>query len=177
MGGGSGLEVARVGHPRDQTRLQNQLGMIELLGLSATQLEQMRDHVQACAPLEACGLLLGRAQVVARVVPVENAARSRSRFRMEPAAQLSAFRSMEEHGLDLLGIFHSHPAEAMNETAALEGPSETDIREAAYPVVHVIWSRRLGKWQARGFWIEEGRISEVRLLVSPAEEQQALMGS
>lgn len=151
--------------------------MLERLELSASHLEAMRAHVQACEPLEACGLLLGRAVAVARVIPVGNAARSRSRFRMEPAEQVRAFQTMEEQGLDLLGIFHSHPANDKDEAAQLDEPSETDVREAAYPVVHVIWSRRLGEWRARGFWIEDGRVSEVQLVESPAETPQARMGS
>jgi proteasome lid subunit RPN8/RPN11 len=77
---------------------------------------------------------------------------------MEPYAQLEAFNWIDSHGLELLGIFHSHPA----------GPataSVTDMEEAAYEVVYVIWSRNQGSWQARGFWIENGSVSEVSLQI------------
>lgn len=141
------------------------MSLIETLALSAAHWEAMRSHVEACKPLEACGLLLGRHRTVERVLPVRNAAQSPTRFRMDPQDQLSAFREMDDLGLELLGIFHSHPADVNGGAGTLEGPSPTDIREAAYPVVHIIWSRRLGEWAARGFWIENAILRDVALVV------------
>jgi proteasome lid subunit RPN8/RPN11 len=85
---------------------------------------------------------------------------------MDPQEQLDAFRSMKERGLELLGIFHSHPAEPGAGGQVATGPSPTDVEEAAYPVVNLIWSRDQGQWQARGFWIEGGSISPVHLLLA-----------
>lgn len=127
----------------------------------------MRAHVGACAPLEACGLLIGSGEVVSEVRAILNAAQSAVRFRMEPAQQLHAFRDIEDRKLELLGVFHSHPAAA--DSDSLRIPSETDIREAAYPVVHVIWHRQGGQWQGAGFWIEADRITEVPLDVEADE--------
>ncbi len=90
------------------------------------------------------------------VLPVRNAARSPVRFRMDPAEQLRAFDWMQSNGLDLLGIFHSHPA-------GPDVPSPTDIAESAYTVVQLIWSYAQGAWKVRGFWIENGRLSDVKL--------------
>ena len=70
--------------------------------------------------------------------------------------------------MDLVGIFHSHPSRIGDTVPALDTPSEIDVREAAYPVVHVIWSRHAAEWHARGFRIEDGRTIEVGLLVNPA---------
>ena len=139
--------------------------MIEMLALTTAHWEEMRSHVEACKPLEACGLLLGKNSSVQRVLCVRNAAQSPTRFRMDPGSQLGAFREMDELGFDLLGIFHSHPANGRAGFTALQGPSVTDIDEAAYPVVHVIWSRPQGEWMARGFWIESGQSREVPLVV------------
>ena len=130
------------------------------LGLTASQLEVMQSHVQSCLPSEACGLLAGKAGVVERVMPIRNDAGSAVRFRMNPREQLAAFDSIDASGLELLGIFHSHPE-------GPESPSATDIAEAAYPVVHLIWFRRGGAWEARAFWIEENRVSEVKLYAPP----------
>lgn len=124
--------------------------------MDAALLERMRAHAQACLPLEACGLLAGTSNVVREVVPVTNQLQSPVRFRMDPMEQLGAFDWMETRGLELLGIFHSHPAGS-------DRPSETDIAEAAYPVVHVIWSLAKGVWKAKGYWIEDGRLSDVEL--------------
>ncbi len=114
-------------------------------------------------------MLLGLGAVVERVVPVVNAAKSPTRFQMGPAQQLHAFQEMEEQGLELLGIFHSHPLDRGDGVPVLEGPSETDVREAAYPVVHVIWSQGSGGWGAHGFWIEHGTFYEVPLVIGASE--------
>ena len=81
---------------------------------------------------------------------------------MDPAEQLKGFNWIESNELDLLAIFHSHPA-------GPETVSVTDIVEAAYPVVQIIWSRPKGIWQARGFWIQDEQVSEVQLNVTGSE--------
>ena len=116
----------------------------------------MLEHVDQHLPLEACGLLAGRNDQVEKVIPVRNQAQSPVRFVMEPYEQLQAFDWMETTGLDLIGIFHSHPA-------GPETASVTDIAEAAYEVIHLIWSRDQSGWKARGFWIENGMATEVSL--------------
>lgn len=120
--------------------------------------QQMLEHINQHAPLEACGLLAGKANRVERVILVRNQAQSAVRFVMDPYEQLQAFAWIDSSGLDLLGIFHSHPA----------GPdtaSQTDIEEAAYEVVHLIWAKDQNGWQARGFWIQNGSAMEVSLQI------------
>ena len=118
----------------------------------------MLDYVQQHAPLESCGLLAGKNDRVEKVVFVRNQAQSPARFVMDPYEQLQAFDWIESSGLDLVGIFHSHPA-------GPEAASVTDIEEAAYEVVHLIWSGNQSHWIARGFWIENGRAAEVLLQI------------
>ena len=118
----------------------------------------MLRHVEQHAPLEACGLLAGRNDTVQHVIPVRNQAQSAVRFVMDPYEQLQALAWIESQGLDLVGIFHSHPA-------GPETPSATDIAEAAYEVVQIIWSPPNGQWQARGFWLEAGQVTEVALSI------------
>ncbi len=130
------------------------------LNLKQQHWDVMRAHVEDVAPLEACGLLTGKDGAVKEVLLIANQARSPVKFRMDPTEQLRAFNWMESNGLDLLGIFHSHPA-------GPETVSPTDIGEAAYPVVHVIWSRVEGVWRTRGFWIEGQNVTEVKLIVTP----------
>lgn len=128
------------------------------LNLTYAQWDLMRRYVISQAPLEGCGLLAGKNGVVEDVLPVKNAEGSAVRFRMEPRAQLRAFNQIETAGQELLAIFHSHPK-------GLSTPSPTDIREAAYEVVHIIWSPVGRRWQARGFWIEARQAVEVALNV------------
>jgi proteasome lid subunit RPN8/RPN11 len=132
--------------------------MISQLTISKILLQEMLDHVTRHAPLEACGLLAGREDQVEKMIGVRNQAQSPVRFVMDPYEQLSAFDWIDSNGLDLLGIFHSHPA-------GPETVSATDIAEAAYEVVHVILSRTGDIWKARGFWIENGMAQEVALQI------------
>ena len=120
--------------------------------------QQMLEHIHWHAPLEGCGLLAGKHNQVERVMLIRNHAQSAVRFVMDPYEQLHAFTWIESSGLDLLGIFHSHPS-------GPRAPSETDIAEAAYEVVHLIWSKEQGSWQARGFWIENGKVTDVSLQI------------
>jgi len=119
--------------------------------------------VEEHAPLEACGLLAGINGQVRNVLPVRNQAQSPVRFVMDPYEQLQAFEWIDSQGLELIGIFHSHPA-------GPEAVSATDIREAAYEVVHVILSRTGGIWKMHGFWIEAGQALEVELSVEKRGE-------
>ena len=118
----------------------------------------MRDHVDTQVPLEACGLLAGKGDRVETVLKVHNAAQSPVRFRMDPQEQYDAFMWIEANGLDLIGIYHSHPS-------GPETVSATDLEEAAYDVVHVIWSRTNDAWNARGFWIEARQVTEVTIQI------------
>jgi len=120
--------------------------------------QEMLNYVDSHIPLEACGLLAGTDNLVKKVIGVRNQAQSPVRFVMDPYEQLKAFDWIESNGLDLLGIFHSHPA-------GPETASATDIVEAAYEVIHLIWSRMEDRWQARGFWIENGEAREVTLRI------------
>jgi proteasome lid subunit RPN8/RPN11 len=116
----------------------------------------MRDQAAADVPLESCGLLAGAGEAVQKVIPVPNALQSASRYRFSPPEQLQAFEEIEREGMEMLAIYHSHPKGPVH-------PSSTDIAEAFYPVVYVIWSLQDDNWQVKGFWIENGNFSEVPL--------------
>ena len=116
------------------------------------------EHVDVHAPFESCGLLAGKKDRVEKVLFVRNQAQSPERFVMDPYEQLHAFEWIESNELDLLGIFHSHPA-------GPETVSPTDITEASYNVVHVICSKSDGTWKLRGFWIANGEVTEVSLQI------------
>ncbi len=83
-------------------------------------------HARAEYPNEACALLAGRDGSVERVYTLPNAEASPTFYVVEPRAQLRAMTEMDDLGLDLVGIFHSH-------THTEAYPSETDRRQAFYP--------------------------------------------
>jgi proteasome lid subunit RPN8/RPN11 len=103
-------------------------------------------------------LLAGKDDRVEKIILVRNQSKSPVRFVMDPYEQLQAFEWIDSNGWDLLGIFHSHPA-------GPDAPSQRDIAEAAYEVVHLIWSRDQTGWKARGFRIEKGAATEVALQI------------
>lgn len=134
------------------------------LSLTNEQLQQLIAHVDSLAPLEACGLLAGHGSSVESVLVVANQAQSPVRYVMDPIEQLNAFEWIDSQGLDLIGIFHSHPT-------GPETVSPTDIAEAAYDVVYVIVSRMEDEWRARGFWIKNGSYHEVALQIGVSSNQ------
>ena len=132
--------------------------MMSVLELNKSLLQELITYVDQLLPLEACGLLAGKAPRAEKMIGVLNKAQSPVRFTMDPYEQLHAFNWIESNGLDLLGIFHSHPT-------GPETVSATDIAEAAYPVVHLILARKDHQWKARGFWIEDGTVRDVTLQI------------
>lgn len=127
----------------------------------------MLDHLRACLPEEACGLLggqlgdpsTGRPARCQAVVPVPNALHSPVRFRMAPEEQLKAFYWLEQQQLDLLAIFHSHPTGPSH-------PSRTDLAEFAYPgVLYLIWSPGIHgpDWQLHAFRLSAGAYTLIEI--------------
>jgi proteasome lid subunit RPN8/RPN11 len=132
---------------------------MDSLSITPSIWQAMHRQVRRLAPLEACGLLAGKNNRVEMRIGVRNADQSPVRFHMDPQDQWRAFQRMETAGLELLGIYHSHPN-------GPDRPSPTDIAEAMYPVVQIIWYRQEGRWQARGFRIESGKVREVELILA-----------
>lgn len=126
--------------------------------LTHKQLQMMISHVDAAAPLEACGLLAGKASRVESVIGVTNQAQSPVRYVMNPIEQWKAFKWIDSQGLELVGIFHSHPT-------GPETISPTDIAESAYEVVQIVLARVDGAWRARGFWIDGRDFHEAALYI------------
>jgi proteasome lid subunit RPN8/RPN11 len=123
----------------------------------------MLDHVRACLPEEACGILGGRDGRVSQQRAIENAAHSPVRFRMQPRAQVEALLDLEAQGLELLAIYHSHPSGPPT-------PSAADLGEAYYPeAAALIWCSDSGRWRARAFDLSRPAPIELPLEVLPAE--------
>src|SRR5262249_29455607 len=112
-------------------------------------------HAKAAYPNEACALLAGPPDSVERVYPLPNAEASPTFYVVEPQAQLQAMNEIEELGLELNAIFHSH-------TFTEAYPSRTDVELAAYPdAVYLILSlASLDTPVLRGFRIKDGNVGE-----------------
>ncbi len=128
-----------------------ELGRVGRLRFPAALWHAMIRHVESCLPEEGCGLVGGTDGTAKVVLPVENAAHSPVRFRMEPQAQYDAMMQLEAAGQEILAIFHSHPS-------GPDCPSETDEREFAYPDSAVlIFSPAAEGWRMRAFAAAEGQ--------------------
>lgn len=125
------------------------------LRLGCNMHDEIIRHLQASLPNEGCGLLAGDGDAAGafratRFFPGDNADRSPTRFTMDGAQVVAAFKEMREHALTLGAIVHSHPASPPE-------PSPTDIREAFYPdALSVIVSFQDGAITMRAWqWLPE----------------------
>ena len=72
-------------------------------------------HARATYPNECCGAMLGTvdngAKIVKAAVRMQNAyaGEQSSRYELRPEDLLEADRQARRQGMDLVGIFHSHP--------------------------------------------------------------------
>jgi proteasome lid subunit RPN8/RPN11 len=107
--------------------------MSDELHLPQTIADEMIAHLRVERPNEGCGLLAGDPPEVAKVIRMTNAAASPMRYALEPKEQFAAYRLIEDEGLSLAGVFHSH-------THTEAYPSPTDVRLASEDVPYVIVS-------------------------------------
>jgi len=72
-------------------------------------------HAERLYPSECCGAMLGHIQgenkTVTEAVPLENSypGKQNDRYELRPEDLLAADQAARARGLDLIGIFHSHP--------------------------------------------------------------------
>jgi [CysO sulfur-carrier protein]-S-L-cysteine hydrolase len=131
-------------------------------------LEQIIAQARAEAPNECCGMLAGRGEVVEAVFPGRNKDRSSKTYLMEPEDQLRAFRIMDERGLDLVGIYHSHPqTEAVPSRTDRERAVDRDgsplFPDARYMIVSL---RDAAQPQVRVFRLTGGQVTEEEVVIS-----------
>ena len=125
---------------------------------------EVRDEIERWIrdgyPEEACGLLVGRNHLArteaARATQARNLnrARARDRYELDPADFLAADLAAREQGLEIVGVWHSHPDHPAE-------PSETDRLAAwegwSYLIVEVT---RAGVLAVRSWRLAEQRFHE-----------------
>jgi proteasome lid subunit RPN8/RPN11 len=122
--------------------------------------EQMVEHARAEAPNECVGLIASRDGDAVRLYRARNAAASPLRFEIDGAEQIRYHNDIEESGLELGAIYHSH-------TRTEPAPSQTDISFAAgWPgVLWVIVGLASPEPDVRTWRIDSGQVSEADLIV------------
>jgi [CysO sulfur-carrier protein]-S-L-cysteine hydrolase len=122
--------------------------------------DEMIAHAREEAPDECCGMVgssNGDAVAVYRAVNVEA---SPLRFRIDPEEQLALHNRIEDAGLELGAIYHSH-------TRTEPRPSQTDINFAKlWPgVLWIIVGLANGVLDVRTWRIDDGRVLDAELIV------------
>jgi len=83
-----------------------------MLKIPAAQLEVICRHVESAYPEEGAGFLLGAAGEVKEILALPNAREDEARhnrFLITPQDYMQAEVKALESGMDLIGVFHSHP--------------------------------------------------------------------
>ena len=96
---------------------------------------------------------------ITRRYPMTNAEAREDHFSFEPNEHITALKTAREEGLDIIGMYHSHPTTPAR-------PSAEDIRLAHYPaIIYVITSLLDGVATTKGFHIREGIVEEETLVI------------
>ncbi len=122
--------------------------------------EQMVTHAREGLPLEICGILGGKGEAVVEIRKMTNTDSSSQHFMMEPREQFAVVKDFRSRGLEILAVYHSHPATPAR-------PSEEDIRLARTPnISYVIISLADSLLpDVRSFKIADGRVSPEELKI------------
>lgn len=121
--------------------------------------DEMINHALEEAPNECCGMVASRNGEAATLYRATNAAASPLRYEIDGAEQYRIQMEIDEAGLDLGAIYHSH-------TRSEPYPSQTDINLAFYPdAVYVIVGVAGEDPEVRAFRIRDGRVAEAELVV------------
>ena len=113
---------------------------------------QMVEHARSTYPNECCGVMLGSVddgqKRVAVAMPMDNAsAGSQSaRYELRPEDLLKADREARNRGMDLVGIYHSHP-----DCGAYF--SETDLKNSCPWYSFVVLSIQKGEFDHASSWL------------------------
>src|SRR2546423_3574700 len=117
-------------------------------------LEEIVAHARADAPNECCGMIAARDGEAVAVHRAANAAASPLRYEMDGMEQYRIQTAIEDAGLDLGAIYHSH-------TRSDPIPSQTDINLAFYPdALYVIVGVKGSEPDVRAWRIVDGAYTE-----------------
>jgi [CysO sulfur-carrier protein]-S-L-cysteine hydrolase len=123
-------------------------------------LDDMVAHARDEAPNECCGMVASRNGDAVAVHRAINAEASPLRFVIDSREQLQLLDRIEQAGLDMGAIYHSH-------TRTAPEPSQTDITFAqGWPgVVWIIVGLKNGEPDVRAWLINGSDVAEAELVV------------
>jgi proteasome lid subunit RPN8/RPN11 len=129
--------------------------------ISQSLIDEMVAHAREGLPNECCGMVGGSGGEASVVIPVVNSAASPLRFEMDPQGQYNALKAIEDDGMEMLAIYHSH-------TKSAAYPSQTDVNQAvSWPdAIWVIVSLEDPESPVvKGYLLKDLKIADAELVV------------
>jgi proteasome lid subunit RPN8/RPN11 len=128
--------------------------------LSRSLYDEMVAHAQADAPNECCGMIATRGGEAVHLYRAENAAASPLRYEIDGAEQYRIQMAIDDAGLDLGAIYHSH-------TRSEPYPSQTDLNLAFYPeALYVIVGLAGAEPEVKAYEIRDGQVRDAELAIT-----------
>jgi proteasome lid subunit RPN8/RPN11 len=132
---------------------------MQSISLTAGHIEELVSIAKDVLPDESCALLLGENNAVVEILPMRNVDESPVTFSIESTELVDAYNLAESKGLQVIAIFHSHPAQP--------SPSSTDIKFMEInPVVWLIYSTT--EWRLKAYVYDE-YVKEVTIKITARE--------
>jgi [CysO sulfur-carrier protein]-S-L-cysteine hydrolase len=129
------------------------------LRISRQLLDDVIAHAREDAPNECCGMIASSDGEAVAVHRARNTAASPFRYEMDGMEQYRIQTEIEDAGLELGAIYHSH-------TRSAPEPSQTDINLAFYPeALYVIVGLKSPEPDVRAWRIVDGQVSAASLEV------------
>lgn len=117
------------------------------------------------APNEACGYLAGSGDAAKAIIPMVNVDASPEHFSFDPKAQFDAVKQARGWGLELIAVYHSHPA-----TPARMSQEDIRLANDTRPV-YLIYS--MAEDRIRGFRIDRDKqLTDVPIELSEEREEK-----
>ena len=129
-----------------------------MLNLDRSYADEIIAHAREDDPNECCGIIAGTDGRAAKLYRAVNSEASPYRYNVDPKDLLRIYRDLEDHGLDVLAIYHSH-------THTEAYPSPTDVSLAAWPEAYylIVSLEDDANPVLRAFRIQDGQVAEEEL--------------
>jgi [CysO sulfur-carrier protein]-S-L-cysteine hydrolase len=130
------------------------------ISLTPGQIDELIQLAKDMLPQESCALLLGENETVVEILPMRNVDESPVTFTIDSTELLHAYDLAESKRLQVVAIFHSHPAKPW--------PSSTDIKFMEInPVIWLIYSTT--EWQLKAY-VYDDDVKEVAIKITTARD-------
>ncbi len=138
---------------------------MRILRIRKRALDKILNLAERDYPNETCGLMLGKFEGDEKIVfgayetKNANQERARDRYEIDPRDYLKAEEKAREFGLEIVGVYHSHPDHP-------DRPSEFDLKRAFEGYSYLIVSVQNGKALSYRSWtLVDGKFLEEEVVI------------